>query len=196
LHNEACLHWIAQQALGFLEVRVKIRATLPAQLLPHLATALNAAAALAPSGQQLQLDAGEQTRARKLRLIKSMIQQISAANLSSVPMTHTVPCSADFDITDPQFGCQQLAGVLTHWEADIAYVQQLSCLTQLTHLSWNAECELSSVEELQQLSLLQTFELPRLSAVPRDVHNFKFVQSLSLHGIEEQVCSIESLPIC
>ena len=111
-------------------------------------------------------------------------------------MTHTVPCSADFDITDPQFGCQQLAGVLTHWEADIAYVQQLSCLTQLTHLSWNAECELSSVEELQQLSLLQTLELPRLSAVPRDVHNFKFVQSLSLHGIEEQVCSIESLPIC
>jgi len=71
-------------------------------------------------------------------------------------------------------------------------VQQLSCLTQLTHLFWTAESELSSVDELQQLSLLQTLKLRRLSAVPRDVHNFKFVQSLSLHGIEEQVCSIES----
>ncbi len=55
-----------------------------------------------------------------------------------------------------------------------------------------AKSELGSVEELQQLSLLQTLELRRLSAVPRDVHNFKFVQSLRLHGIEEPVCSIES----
>ena len=73
LHNEACLHWIAQQALGFLEVRVKIRATLPAQLLPHLATALKAAAALAPSGWHLRLDAGEKTRATKLHLSKADI---------------------------------------------------------------------------------------------------------------------------
>ncbi|DBB07102.1 TPA: hypothetical protein ACH3X1_011681 [Trebouxia sp. C0004] len=107
-------------------------------------------------------------------------------------MTHTVPCSANFDITDPQFGCQQLAGVLIHWQADIEYVQQFSCLTQLTHLSCAGKSELGSVEELQQLSLLQTLTLPRLSAVPEDVHNFKFVQSLSLHGIGEQVCNIES----
>ena len=107
-------------------------------------------------------------------------------------MTHTVPCSADFDVTDPQFGWQQLAGVLKHWQADIAYVQQFSRPTQLTHLSWTAKSKLGSAEELQQLSRLQTLTLSRLSAVPRDVHNFKFVQSLSLHGIKEQVCSIES----
>ncbi len=107
-------------------------------------------------------------------------------------MTRTVPCSADFDITDPQFGCQQLAGVLTHWEADIAYVQQLSCLTQMTHLSCTANSEFGSLEELQQLPLLQTLSLSRLSAVPRDIQNFKFVQSLRLHGIDEEVCNIES----
>ena len=45
--------------MGFLEVHIKIRAILPAQLLPHVAKALKAAAALAPSGWQLQLDAGE-----------------------------------------------------------------------------------------------------------------------------------------
>ena len=107
-------------------------------------------------------------------------------------MTNTVPYYAKFAITDPQNGCQQLAGLLTYWTAETAYVQQLSCLTQLTHLSWTAESELGSPEDLQQLSLLQTLELPRLPAVPRDVHNFKFVQSLSLHGIEEQICRMES----
>ncbi len=107
-------------------------------------------------------------------------------------MTHTVPRSADFDITDPQFGFQQLAGVLTHWEADIAYVQQLSCLTQMTHLSCTANSEFGFLEELQQLPLLQTLSLSRLSAVPRDIQNFKFVQSLRLHGIDEEVCNIES----
>ena len=107
-------------------------------------------------------------------------------------MTNTVPHYAEFDITDPQNGCQHLAGLLTYWIAETAYVQQLSCLTQLTHLSWTAESELGSPEDLQQLSLLQTLELPRLPAVPRDVHIFKIVQSLSLHGIEEQICRMES----
>ncbi len=79
-------------------------------------------------------------------------------------MTHTVSWYSDFDITDPQIGCQQLAGVLKHWETDIAYVQQLSSLTQLTHLSCTARSELGSLEELQQLSLLQTLRLSRLSA--------------------------------
>ncbi len=62
----------------------------------------------------------------------------------------------------------------------------------MTHLSWTAKSELCSLEDLQQIPLLQTLTLPWLSAVPRDVHNFKFVQSLSLHGIEEQICNIES----
>ena len=113
--------------------------------------------------------------------------------MSNIPtLTHTVPYYADFDITDPQNGCQQLAGVLKYWEAGIANIQQLSCLRQLTHLSCTANSELGSLEELQQLSLLQTLSLSRLSAVLRDVHNFKFVQSLRLHGIEEEVCNIES----
>ncbi|DBA97929.1 TPA: hypothetical protein ACH3X3_012777 [Trebouxia sp. C0006] len=155
LHNEACLQWIAQRAVVVPEVHIDIEAVLPAQLVPHLAAALKAAAALAPSAWQMRL-------------------------------------YAEFDITDPQNGCQHLAGLLTYWIAETAYVQQLSCLTQLTHLSWTAESELGSPEDLQQLSLLQTLELPRLPAVPRDVHIFKIVQSLSLHGIEEQICRMES----
>ena len=106
--------------------------------------------------------------------------------------THVIPCSADFDITDPQFGCQQLAGVLKHWRADIACVQQLSCLTQLTHLSCTADSEFGSLEELQQLPLLQTLSLSRLFIVSNHVHNFKFIQSLRLHGLDEEVCNIES----
>ncbi len=61
LRNEACLHWITQRAMVFPEVRIEIRAVLPAQLLPHLATAFRAAAALAPSGWHSQLDAGEES---------------------------------------------------------------------------------------------------------------------------------------
>ena len=124
-------------------------------------------------------------------------------------MTHTVPCSADFDITDPQFGCQQLAGVLKYskasvaniqhlagvlkyWKASVANIQHLSCLTQLTHLSCTANSEFDSLEELQQLPLLHTLSLSRLSAVPRDIQDFKFVQSLRLHGFHQEVCNIES----
>jgi len=66
LHNEACLHWIAQQAMNFRNVCIKIQAVLPAQLMPLVATALKAAAAVAPSGWQLELDAGEKTRATNL----------------------------------------------------------------------------------------------------------------------------------
>ena len=106
-------------------------------------------------------------------------------------MTYTVPCYADFDVTDPPNGCQKLAGLLIYWQTDTAYIQQLSCLTQLTHLSWTAEAELGSLEDLQQLSLLQTLMLPRLSALPTDVHSLKFVQSLSLH-VEEQICNVKS----
>ncbi len=62
----------------------------------------------------------------------------------------------------------------------------------MTRLSWTAKSELGSLKDLQQLPLLQTLTLSRLSAVPRDIHNFKFVQSLRLHGIEEEVCDIES----
>ena len=113
--------------------------------------------------------------------------------MSSIPtLTHTIPFHADFDITDPKNGCQQLAGVLKYWEAGIASIQQLSCLAQMTRLSWTAKSELGSLKDLQQLPLLQTLTLSRLSAVPRDIHNFKFVQSLRLHGIEEEVCDIES----
>ncbi len=71
VHNEACLHWIAQRAMVFPEVHIKIKAVFSAQLLPHLATALKAAAALAPSGWHLQLQAGEKTRASKLQLRKA-----------------------------------------------------------------------------------------------------------------------------
>ena len=66
LHNEACLHWIAQQAMSFRSFCIKIQAVLPAQLMPHVATALRAAAAVAPSGWQLELDAGEKTQATNL----------------------------------------------------------------------------------------------------------------------------------
>ena len=71
LHNEACLHWMIQQAMAFPIVCIKIEAVLPAQLMPHLATVLKAAAALAPSGWQLRLDAGEKIRATKLQLSKA-----------------------------------------------------------------------------------------------------------------------------
>ncbi len=71
VHNEACLHWVAQRAMDFPYVRIQIREVLPAQLLAQLATALKAAAALAPSGWQLQLDAGKKTRATKLQLRKA-----------------------------------------------------------------------------------------------------------------------------
>ncbi len=71
LHNEACLHWIAQQAMVFPEVWIGSRAVSLAQLMPHLATALKAASALAPSGWQLQLDAGEKARTTNLQLSKA-----------------------------------------------------------------------------------------------------------------------------
>lgn len=61
----------------------------------------------------------------------------------------------------------------------------------MTRLSWTAKCELGSLKDLQQLPLLQTLTLSRLSGTPRDIHNFKFVQSLRLHGIEEEVWDIE-----
>ncbi|DBA97956.1 TPA: hypothetical protein ACH3X3_012798 [Trebouxia sp. C0006] len=80
------------------------------------------------------------------------------------PSAWQMQLHAGFDITDPQNGCHQLAGLLTYWEAETAYIQQLCCLTRLTHLSWTAQTELGSVDDLQQLSLLQTLELPRLSA--------------------------------
>ncbi len=57
----------------------------------------------------------------------------------------------------------------------------------MTHLSWTANSERGPPEELQQLPLLQTLSLSRLSAVPRDKQNFKFVQSLRLHGIGEDI---------
>jgi len=175
----------------FPEVHIGITAVLPAQLVPHLVTALKAAAALAPSAWQMRLYAGERTRAAKLQLSKAD-NTASLQVLSSCQVTNTVPCYADFDITDPQNGCQQLVGLLTSWKAETAYVQQLSCLTQLAHLSWTAKSELGSLEDLQQLSLLQTLTLSRLPAVPRDIHNFKFVQSLRLRGIDEEVCDIKS----
>ena len=101
-------------------------------------------------------------------------------------------CHADFDITDPQIGCQQLAGLLKYWKAGTAYIQQLSCLTHLTRLSCSANSELGSLDALQQLSLLRTLKLSRPSAVLRDVFSFKFVQSLRLHKLEGEVCNIES----
>ena len=107
-------------------------------------------------------------------------------------MTYTVSCCSDFDITDPINGCQQLAGLLNYREAKIAYVQQLSCLTRLTRLSWTAKSERSPLEDLEQLSLLQTLELSRLSSFPWNIQNLKFVQSLRLCGIDEEVCNIES----
>jgi len=82
--------------------------------------------------------------------------------------------------------------VLKYWKASVANILQLSCLTQLTHLSCTVKSELSFLEELQHLSLLETLTLSRLPAVPRDVHNFRFVQSLSLDGFKEQECNIES----
>ncbi len=82
--------------------------------------------------------------------------------------------------------------MLKHWQADIACVQQLSCLTQLTHLSCTADSEFGSLEELQQLPLLQTLSLSRLFIVSNHVHNFKLIQSLRLHGLDEEVCNIES----
>ena len=71
LHSEACLHWIAQQAMVFPQVYIHIddiRAVSPAQLMPRLATALIATTALAPPGWLLQLDAGKKPRATKLHL--------------------------------------------------------------------------------------------------------------------------------
>ncbi len=191
VHNEAFLHWISHRAVAFPTVHIAIKAVLPAQLMPHLAAALKAAAALAPSRWQLQLDAGEKTWATKLHLSKAD-EPASLQVLSKLVLTHTVPRYAGFDVTDPQNGCQQLAGVVKDWQASIANIQQLSCLTQLTHLSCTANSEVGFLEELQQLSLLQKLTLSRLYAVPRDVHNFRLVQSLSLHGIEEQLCNTES----
>ncbi len=111
----------------------------------------------------------------------------------SVPiLNRTVLCYADFDITDPLIGCQQLAGLLKYWKAGTAYIQQLSCLTQLTRLSCYANYELGSLDALQQLSLLRKLKLSRPSAVLRDVHTFKYVQSLRLKRVEGEVCNLES----
>ncbi len=68
LHNEACLHWIGQQAMVYPEVCIDVRAVLPAQLILHLATALKVASAMAPSEWQLQLDGGTETRTTNLQL--------------------------------------------------------------------------------------------------------------------------------
>ena len=127
LHNEACLQWISQRAVVFPEVHIDMTAVLPAQLMLHLAAALRAAAALAPSAWQRQLYAGERTWAAQLQWSKAN-NSVSLQVSSSCQVTYT-PCYADFDITDPQNGCQQLAGLLTYWKAETAYIQQLCCLT-------------------------------------------------------------------
>lgn len=97
LHNEACLHWIGQQAMVFPEVYIDIGAVSPAQLMPHLATALKAASARAPSGWQLQLDAGEETWTTNLHLSKAdstaSLQTISNLVKYPNPDSHnTVSC--------------------------------------------------------------------------------------------------------
>ncbi len=83
LHNEACLQWIAQRAVVFPEVHIDIEAVLPAQLVPHLAAALKAAAALAPSAWQMRLYAGERRRAAKLQSSKA--DSTASLQVSSLP---------------------------------------------------------------------------------------------------------------
>ena len=58
-HDEACLSWIARRATTVNLVVVRSKSSMPGQLLPHLATALEAARALAPSGWSIELDAGK-----------------------------------------------------------------------------------------------------------------------------------------
>ena len=61
-HDAACLSWIARRAMTVNIVTVRSESSMPAQLLPHLATALEAARALAPAGWQVELVAGELAR--------------------------------------------------------------------------------------------------------------------------------------
>ena len=97
VHNEAFLHWISHRAVAFPTVHIAIKAVLPAQLMPHLAAALKAAAALAPSRWQLQLDAGEETWTTKLHMSKAdrtaSLQTISNLVKYPNPDSHnTVSC--------------------------------------------------------------------------------------------------------
>ncbi len=56
-HDEACLSWIARRAMTFNLVNLDSESSMFGQLLPHLAIALEAARALAPSGWQIELNA-------------------------------------------------------------------------------------------------------------------------------------------
>ena len=61
-HDEACLSWIARRAMTVNIVHLRSESSLSGHLLPHLATALESARALAPAGWQIELDAGELAR--------------------------------------------------------------------------------------------------------------------------------------
>ena len=61
-HDKACLSWIARRAMTVNLVNLRTDSSMSGQLLPHLATSLEAARALAPSGWQIELDAGKPAR--------------------------------------------------------------------------------------------------------------------------------------
>ena len=99
-------------------------------------------------------------------------------------------CIAGFDITQAEVGCKKLAGLLTGWQTDT--VQQLACLTQLTHLSCKVGTNCGSWQDLLQLSLLQSLELREVVTLTTMVTTFVQLQSLTLDGHHEEICNLES----
>jgi len=154
-HDEACLSWIARRAMTVNLVSLRSKSSLSGQLLPHLATALEAARALAPAGWQIELDAGELARITSSSfLLSGCLSRFVVCVMQCCLMC---ACLAGFDITQAQLGCKKLAGLLTAWETDT--VQQLACLTQLTYLCCKVGPHRGSWQDLLQLSLLQSLNL-------------------------------------
>ena len=99
-------------------------------------------------------------------------------------------CLAGFDITQAQLGCQKLAGLLTGLHTDT--VHQLACLTQLTHLSCKVGPDCGSLQDLLQLSLLQSLEIREALTLKNVVTTFAQLQSMTSNGHHEEICNLQS----
>jgi Leucine-rich repeat (LRR) protein len=96
-------------------------------------------------------------------------------------------CLAGFDITQAQLGCQKLAGLLTGLHTDT--IHQLACLTQL---SCKVGPDCGSLQDLLQLSLLQSLEIREALTLKNVVTTFAQLQSLTLNGHHEEICNLQS----
>ena len=95
-------------------------------------------------------------------------------------------CLAGVDITKAQLCCKKLAGLLTGLQTDT--VQQLACLTQLTHLSCKVGPDCGSLQDL----LLQSLEVREALTLKNIVTTFVQLRSLTLSGHHEEICNLEN----